>query len=93
MWAIDRENYLDEEKRIHERVKKLNHDTADFLRQQMMEKKGQTPMYLKMNRNEFLYNKNMLRSVNDKLREHSGDRTSRGDAEGAPPQTFPASHA
>ena len=93
IWAIDRENYIDEEKRIHERVKKLNHDTAEFLRQQMMEKQGKTPMYLKMNRTEFLYNKNMLRSVNDKLREHSGDRTSRGDAEGVPPRTPAASHA
>ena len=46
IWAIDRENYLDEEKRIQEKVKKLNHDTAEILRQQMNEKKGRTPMYL-----------------------------------------------
>jgi hypothetical protein len=34
-------------------------------------------MYLKMNRAEYLYNKKMLRTVNDKLRENSGDRSSK----------------
>ena len=52
IWAVDRENYFEEEKRIKEKLNKLNHDTAEFLRNQMAEKKGQTPMYLKMNKAE-----------------------------------------
>ena len=56
----------------------------------MAEKKGSTPMYLKMNRAEFLYNKKTLRTVNDKLRENSGDRSSRAQEA---PNTPPASHA
>lgn len=52
-----------------EKSKKINHDTAAFLKQQMDEKSGR---YLtrKMNRNEFLYNKGILVDVNEKLRVH-----------------------
>jgi hypothetical protein len=32
IWEVDRQNHIDEEKRLQEKIKKLNHDTAEFLR-------------------------------------------------------------
>jgi len=67
------------EKQVNEKIKKHNNDTAEFLRTQMNEKVEVTKnrlIYGKMNRNEILYNMNMLKTVNDKLRAASGERDS-----------------
>lgn len=72
------------EKQVQEKVKKHNHDTAEFLRTQMSEKAEMTKnrlIYGKMNRNEILYNMNMLKTVNDKLRAASGERDHHGGSE------------
>lgn len=87
IWEKDRQNYMTEEERIKEKVKKLNHDTADFLRSQMSEQRTRH-IFGKMNRTEFLYNKHVLRNVNEKLREHSGSQE-RNQTETPTP---PASH-
>jgi hypothetical protein len=63
------------EKQVNEKIKKHNNDTAEFLRSQMNDKVEVTKnrlIYGKMNRNEILYNMNMLKTVNDKLRAASG---------------------
>jgi hypothetical protein len=54
-------------------------DTAQFLKTQINEKTEVVKnrlIYGKMNRNEILYNMNMLKTVNDKLRAASGERGS-----------------
>jgi len=79
IWAKDRENMFAHEKQVNEKIKKHNNDTAEFLRTQMNEKAEVTKnrlIYGKMNRNEILYNMNMLKTVNDKLRAASGERDS-----------------
>lgn len=81
IWAKDREHMLVHEKQVNEKIKKHNHDTAEFLRTQMQEKTEVVKNRLvfgKMNRNEILYNMNMLKTVNDKLRAASGERDSEG---------------
>lgn len=70
IWEVDRVHALQEEKRVAEKYKKINNDTAYFLKQQMNERVGGRTIRTHMNRNEFLYNKEILVSVNNKLREH-----------------------
>lgn len=77
IWAKDRENMLNQDKHVTEKVKKHNNDTAEFLRTQMQEKSELAKnrlVYGKMNRNEILYNMNMLKTVNSKLRTNSQDK-------------------
>jgi hypothetical protein len=72
------------EKQVNEKIKKHNNDTAEFLRTQMNEKVEVAKnrlIYGKMNRNEILYNMNMLKTVNDKLRAASGERDSEHNQE------------
>jgi len=38
MWNMDKENYELEEKRLKERISRINHDNAQFLLRQMQEK-------------------------------------------------------
>jgi len=47
----------------------MNMDTAAFLKQQMTERLNRVYRF-KMNRNEIQFNKGILRTVNEKLREY-----------------------
>lgn len=64
MWKQDHRNYQEEENRLNQKINNINKENADFLKRQMEDKtlkeKG------KMNRQEFLLNKPLLRDINDK---------------------------
>jgi hypothetical protein len=68
MWHIDKENYELEEKRLKERINKINQDNAQFLLKQMAEKNRKNQ---KMNKAEFAINKPLLREANDRFKEIS----------------------
>jgi len=70
MWNIDKENYEEEEKRLRDRINRINHDNADYLMRQMAEKTT-TKGFKKMNRAEFAINKPILREANMKLKDQS----------------------
>lgn len=62
MWAQDKKNYDEEERRLNQKIHQINRDNVSFLKSQMAErdKKGKR----KMDKNEFLLNKPILREVN-----------------------------
>ncbi len=67
MWQKDFKNYSEEERRLHDKIAQINRDNQDFLRRQMDEK-NQKNSKSKMNRQEFLLNKPLLKEINDKKR-------------------------
>lgn len=68
MWELDKQNYDEEEKRLKQRISKINQDNSAYLMQQMAEKNRQSG---KMNRMEMAINKPLLREVNQKLKSVS----------------------
>jgi len=69
MWEIDKKNYEDEERRLKDRISKINQDNAQFLLRQMADKnRGRDK---KMNRAEYAINKPILREANTKFKDHS----------------------
>ena len=78
MWHHDLKNYSEEEKRLHEKISKINRDNQEFLRKQMEEK--QVKAGKKMNKQEFLLNKPLLKEINDKKRATHYDGASKADA-------------
>jgi hypothetical protein len=40
MWQHDFKNYSEEERRLHDKINKINRDNQEFLRKQMEEKSG-----------------------------------------------------
>lgn len=80
MWSHDLKNYSEEEKRLHDKINKINRDNQEFLFKQMEEK--QIKIGKKMNKQEFLLNKPLLKEINDKKRATHYDGTSKlGDAQ------------
>ena len=69
MWHQDKKNYEVEERRLNEKIHKINVDNVEFLKKQMQERemKGKR----KMNKNEFLLNKPILKEINQKFKEGS----------------------
>ena len=69
MWHQDKKNYEVEERRLNEKIHKINGDNVEFLKKQMQEReiKGKR----KMNKNEFLLNKPILKEINQKFKEGS----------------------
>ena len=61
MWSKDAKNYADEERRMHDKVKRINEDNANFLIQQMNEKQGKKKQ--KMNAHEYGINKGILEEI------------------------------
>ncbi len=77
MWRKDKNNYEEEERRLNDKIKRINRDNQDFLRQQM-DSKGQKAR-AKMNKQEFLLNKPILKEINEKKKidpSQGGDRMS-----------------
>jgi hypothetical protein len=79
MWHKDFTNYSEEERRLHDKINKINKDNQDFLKRQMEEKQIKIGK-AKMNKQEFLLNKPLLKEINDKLRatNYGGGSPSRG---------------
>lgn len=72
MWSVDKKNFEEEEKRLKDRIDKINKDNANFLLRQMEQKHRE---FQKMNRNEFAINKALLKEANNKFKDistHSG---------------------
>lgn len=59
MWARDKENYEQEEKRLADKIKNINNDNADFLKRQMDEKVSRGGK--RMHAEEFRMNKPLLK--------------------------------
>jgi len=59
MWARDKENYEQEEKRLADKIKNINNDNADFLKRQMNEKESRGGK--RMHAEEFRMNKPLLK--------------------------------
>lgn len=70
MWKRDRENYEQEEHRINNKIKNINKQNADFLQRQMNEKEEARKG--KMNMNEYLLNRQLLKDINEQRRDGSG---------------------
>ena len=65
IWARDKENYEFEEKRLAEKIKKINEENAAFLHKQMREKEAKNAQR-KMSKQEFQLNKPLLREIQQK---------------------------
>jgi hypothetical protein len=70
MWKRDRENYEAEEERLGAKVKSINKHNADFLQMQMKEKEDAKAK--RMNINEFLMNKQLLKEISSQRKDESG---------------------
>lgn len=66
MWKQDFQNYSEEERRLNEKINKINKDNADFLKRQADDKTSKAKT--KMNKQEFLLNKPLLKEINEKKR-------------------------
>lgn len=66
MWKADYSNYSEEERRLMEKINKINKDNAEFLKKQMEDKHSKQKA--KMNKQEFLLNKPLLKEINEKKR-------------------------
>lgn len=69
MWKQDKQNYEEEERRLANKIKKINMENATFLKQQSNAKADKEKK--KMNRQEFLLNKPILREINTKKKDGS----------------------
>ena len=78
IWKTDKNNYELEENRLASKIAAINKDNQEFLRCQMNEKANRGKMR-RMNKEEFNYNKNLLREINDKRKASNYDGSSRAD--------------
>lgn len=69
MWRRDRENYEQEEHRINNKIKNINKENAEFLQRQMDEKEEARKG--KMNMNEYLLNRQLLKDINEVRKDGS----------------------
>ncbi|CDW85300.1 UNKNOWN [Stylonychia lemnae] len=69
MWKQDKDNYEEEERRLNQKIKTINNENAKFLQDQMESKKAKEKK--KMNKQEFLLNKPLLREINQKKKAAS----------------------
>ena len=94
MWELDKENWQKEESRLKTRIEAINRENQDFLLQQMG---GKTAKNAKMNGNEFAFNKDLLRQINQKLKTQSqlgkSATASQRDVAGAKPASVAHSEA
>ena len=62
MWDQDKMNYEEEERRLNGKIGKINKENQRFLKSQMDSRGAKG----KMNRQEFLLNKPLLKEINEK---------------------------
>lgn len=72
IWARDKSNYEEEERRLKNKITNINKENASFLQRQISEKETKTTQR-KMNKQEFQFNKPLLREINQKRKAASGD--------------------
>lgn len=75
MWKTDQKNYHEEERRLNSKISQINKENADFLKRQMEDK--QMKERGKMNKQEFLLNKPLLKEINQKQKngQYNGSQT------------------
>ena len=71
IWARDKSNYEEEERRLQNKIKNINKENASFLMKQIEEKERKQAQR-KMNKQEFQFNKPLLREINMKRKETVG---------------------
>ena len=69
MWALDRENYENQEKQLNGKILEKNKENRQFLESQMQEKRDAKRN--RMNYNEHLLNKQLLGEINHQRKEGS----------------------
>ena len=79
IWKTDKGNYELEEKRLASKINTINRDNQAFLQRQMQEKASRSNQR-RMNREEFAYNKHLLKEINDKRKASNYESQSRADA-------------
>ena len=79
MWRIDKENWMAEEDRLRSKMRQINNDNQGYLLKQMAEKQTKQS---KMSTNEFQFNKQLLKEINQKLKTESvkNEQSNYGDA-------------
>ncbi len=75
MWALDRENYERQENDLNHKIKDINMENRKFLESQMQERDAAKKQ--RMNFNEHLLNKQLLREINDQRRPGESGQGSR----------------
>lgn len=66
MWRTDKENYEEEERRVKERINKINRDNQQFLFLQMNQKEKKETRLMATQEKEI--NKELLKQANDMLK-------------------------
>lgn len=79
IWRTDKDNYELEEQRLAKKINNINRENQQFLKRQM-EDKASRQNQRKMNREEFAYNKHLLKEINDKRKASNYESQSRADA-------------
>jgi hypothetical protein len=69
MWKLDRENYERQENELNNKIKRINKENRTFLEEQMNER--ESAKRARMNVNEHLLNKQLLKEINHMKREGS----------------------
>ncbi len=64
---------------MNDKIKRINMETADFIQNQMVDKTAKTRA--KMNRQEYLLNKPLLKEINQKKKASDVGGSQRGDPE------------
>jgi len=72
IWARDKSNYEEEERRLKNKITNINKENAQFLQKQINERETKTTQR-KMNKQEFQFNKPLLREINQKRKAANGD--------------------
>lgn len=63
IWRRDKENYEEEERRLKSKIATIAAENSDFLKKQMHEKASRQQAK-RMNREEFMINKPLLKEIN-----------------------------
>jgi len=64
MWALDWKNYENQERALNDKIRQINHENWQFLESQMQERDAAKKQ--RMNYNEHLLNKQLLKEINEK---------------------------
>ena len=83
IWATDKQNYELEEQRLARKINDINRENQTFLQRQMADKASRQNAR-RMNKEEFAYNKHLLKEINDKRKASNYESQSRaGESETA----------
>ena len=77
---MDKENYEEEERRLRNKIAGINQENCDFLKRQMNEKASRQQAK-RMNREEFMLNKPLLKEINQKRKGSQFDGGSQKGSE------------